>query len=194
MGWDDKRRRIRELLTWLVVYCIEWVVFKDIAKGETMSEEAKDRKKLAKKSIVISITFLVITIFALISINNINWLGDVKTEIIAHRGASYIAPENTVASTILAWQKGADAVEIDVYLSSDDQVVVIHDSTTNRTTGGTNDLVVSNTTSTVLRSLDVGSWRGSKYAGAKIPFLHEIIDAVDYIVEWKQGGHAGGFP
>jgi len=109
-----------------------------------------------------------------------HWVGNINTGIIAHRGASYIAPENTVASTVLGWKKGADAVEIDVHLSSDNQIVVIHDSTTGRTAGegDANDLTVSNTISTVLRTLDVGSWKGSEYAGEKIPFLNEIIDTV----------------
>ena len=105
------------------------------------------------------------------------WVGNVKTKIIAHRGASYIAPENTVVSVMLSWQKGSDAAEIDVRLSSDNQIVVIHDSTTARTTGGI-DLLVSDTNSAILRSLDVGSWKGAEYAGEKIPFLDEIIDTV----------------
>lgn len=49
-----------------------------------------------------------------------------SVEIIAHRGASYLAPENTMASVMLGWEKGTD-VEVDVYLSSDQQIVVIHD-------------------------------------------------------------------
>jgi len=52
---------------------------------------------------------------------------------IAHRGASYDAPENTVAAARLAWETGADAVEIDVYLASDNRVVVINDKDTQRT-------------------------------------------------------------
>ena len=55
--------------------------------------------------------------------------------LIAHRGESYDAPENTLASLNLAWERGALAVEVDVHLSKDNQVVVIHDSTTTRTAG-----------------------------------------------------------
>ena len=69
--------------------------------------------------------------------------------IVAHRGASYLAPENTVAAVELAWQLDSDAVEIDVRLSSDDQVMVIHDYTTGRTAGGV-DLIVSETDSCCL--------------------------------------------
>ena len=61
---------------------------------------------------------------------------------IAHRGASYLAPENTVASAKLAWELGADAVEVDVYLSKDNRVMVIHDKDTKRTCSGKKNLTI----------------------------------------------------
>ncbi|MHC4517607.1 MAG: glycerophosphodiester phosphodiesterase [Planctomycetota bacterium] len=96
--------------------------------------------------------------------------------IIAHRGASYLAPENTVAAANLAWEKNADAVEVDVYLSQDRQVVVIHDSTTERTAGP--ELEVAQTPAEQLRRLDVGSFKSPAYAGEPIPLLEEIIATV----------------
>ncbi|HZH72136.1 MAG TPA: glycerophosphodiester phosphodiesterase family protein [Mariniphaga sp.] len=111
--------------------------------------------------------------------------------IIAHRGASYLAPENTLASANLAWELGADAVEIDVYLASDNQVVAIHDKDTKRVTAGNKTMVVKNTPSLVLRNLDVGSWKDKKYKGEKIPFLSELIKTVPpnkhLVVEIKAG-------
>ena len=101
---------------------------------------------------------------------------DSKAEIIAHRGASYLAPENTLASTLLAWKLKADAVEVDVYLSKDNRIVVIHDRTTKRTSGV--NLNVAQTTAEELRQLDVGRFKNKKYAGEKIPFLEEIIATV----------------
>jgi len=86
-------------------------------------------------------------------------------EIIAHRGASYLAPENTMASVMLGWEKGAD-VEVDIYLTKDNRIVVIHDDTTERT-GGT-DVNVAETTSEELRKLDVGSFKSEEYAGEQI--------------------------
>src|SRR5436305_14139622 len=59
-----------------------------------------------------------------------------NVEIIAHRGASQEAPENTLAAIRHAWQQNADAVEVDVHLSKDGQVVVIHDSNTHQARGG----------------------------------------------------------
>lgn len=109
---------------------------------------------------------------------------------IAHRGASYDAPENTVASAKLAWEQGADAVEIDVYLASDNRIVVIHDKDTKRTTGGKN-MVIKSTPSMVLRDMDVGSWKDPKFKGERIPFIEDIIATVPegktLVVEVKCG-------
>ncbi len=99
-----------------------------------------------------------------------------SVEIIAHRGASYLAPENTMASVLLGWEKGAD-VEVDVYLSKDGRIVVIHDSTTKRTSGGV-DLKVSETDSQELRKLDVGSFKAPQFAGERIPYLEEVIATI----------------
>ncbi len=112
-----------------------------------------------------------------------------QVEIIAHRGASYLAPENTVESSRLAFELGADAVEVDIYLSADNKIVCIHDANTKRTTGA--DHVVKETGSEVLRSLDAGSWKSEKFKGEKIPFLEEVIKSVPQgkklVVEIKCG-------
>ena len=112
-----------------------------------------------------------------------------QVEIIAHRGASYLAPENTVASSRLAFELGADAVEVDIYLTSDNKIVCIHDANTKRTAGA--DHVVKETGSEVLRSLDAGSWKSAVYKGEKIPFLKEVIKSVPLgkklVVELKCG-------
>jgi glycerophosphoryl diester phosphodiesterase len=97
-------------------------------------------------------------------------------EIIAHRGASYDAPENTMASFRLGWQRHAD-VELDVYLSKDNRMVVIHDASTKRTAGGV-DLKVKESTADQLRALDVGSFKGKEFAGERIPFLAEVVQAI----------------
>ncbi len=111
--------------------------------------------------------------------------------IIAHRGASYLAPENTVAAAKLAWELGADAVEVDVFLAKDNRVMVIHDKDTRRTAAGKNNMAIKKTPSLVLRELEVGSWKGEEYKGEKIPFLSEIIETVpegkDLVVEIKTG-------
>jgi len=98
-----------------------------------------------------------------------------SVEIIAHRGASYLAPENTMTSVTLGWEKGAD-VEVDVYLTKDNKIVAIHDKTTKRT--AVTDVNVAETTSEELRKLDVGSFKSEEYAGEQIPFLADIVETI----------------
>ena len=96
--------------------------------------------------------------------------------IVAHRGASRDAPENTIAAFELAWRQGADAIEGDFHLTKDRRIVCIHDSTTKRT-AGTN-LRVAASTLDELRKLDVGKWRGAKWAGQRIATLEEVLALV----------------
>ena len=114
-----------------------------------------------------------------------------QSQIIAHRGASYLAPENTLAAANLAWELNADAVEVDIYLTKDNRVVAIHDKTTKRTCAGKKNMKVAETPSVVLRELDAGVWKDEKYKGEKIPFLSEIIETVPpqktLVVEIKCG-------
>ncbi len=106
-----------------------------------------------------------------------------KMIIAAHRGSSYTAPENTLAAFNLAWQQDADAAELDVHLSKDNRVMVIHDETTGRTAWNHIDLRVKDTNSAELRNLDVGRWKGEQFADQNIPFLEEVIETVP---PWKK--------
>tara|TARA_B100000745_G_C19782764_1_gene256469 strand:- start:6 stop:407 length:402 start_codon:yes stop_codon:yes gene_type:complete len=100
--------------------------------------------------------------------------GDV--EIIAHRGASHDAPENTLESVKLGWAQGADAVEVDVYLSKDGHIVVHHDSDTKKLAGV--DRKVVDQTLAELRQLDVGAWKGPKWKGVRIPELDDVLATI----------------
>jgi glycerophosphoryl diester phosphodiesterase len=97
-------------------------------------------------------------------------------EIIAHRGASYDAPENTLASVNLAWQQNADAVEVDVHLSRDGKLVVTHDANTWRTAGIRR--TISGQTVAELKTLDFGRWKDRKWAGERISTLEEVLATV----------------
>lgn len=99
------------------------------------------------------------------------------TEIVAHRGASHDAPENTLASINLAWKQNADAVEIDIQLTADGKIVAMHDKTPKRTAGG-KDSPISEHTLAELRTLDAGSWKGKQFAGERIPTLAEILETI----------------
>lgn len=96
-------------------------------------------------------------------------------EIIAHRGDSYEAPENTMVAFTRGWEKHAN-VELDVYLSKDNRMVVIHDASTKRTAGV--DLKVKETDASRLREVDVGSLKGKEFAGERIPFLADVVQAI----------------
>jgi len=95
--------------------------------------------------------------------------------IFAHRGASAHAPENTLAAFQQAIQEGALAVEFDVKLTADGEVVVLHDQTVNRTTDGQGDL--RNIPLAGLRDLDAGSWFNEQFRGERIPTLAQVFEA-----------------
>ncbi|MBL6765501.1 MAG: glycerophosphodiester phosphodiesterase [Verrucomicrobiae bacterium] len=110
-------------------------------------------------------------------------------EIIAHRGASFDAPENTLSAVNLAWERDADAVEIDVMLSKDGRIVVIHDKDTKRLAGV--ERKVLDQTWEELQKLDVGKWKDSKWAGEGIPLLGPVLSTIPagkrMFVELKTG-------
>ncbi|EQB35167.1 hypothetical protein M948_18890 [Virgibacillus sp. CM-4] len=95
-------------------------------------------------------------------------------ENIAHRGASGHAPENTMAAFHKAFWMKADYIEVDVQMSKDGELVIIHDTTLDRTTDGSG--LVSEHTLEEMKQLDAGSWFSNEYAGEKIPTLEEVLD------------------
>jgi glycerophosphoryl diester phosphodiesterase len=106
--------------------------------------------------------------------------------IMGHRGAAALAPENTLLSIAMAMEIGVDAVEIDVHLSKDKEIVVIHDATLDRTTNGTG--AVSSHTLQEMKRLDAGK-------GETIPTLQEVMDfihgKVKLVIELKDEGTEG---
>ncbi len=115
--------------------------------------------------------------------------------VIAHRGASGHAPENTLAAFKRALGMGATFIETDLQLTRDSRFVAMHDATVNRTTNGQGK--VHDLTLTELRRLDAGSWFGSEFAGERIPTLEEVLEFskkndVVFYLELKPGGSWGG--
>jgi glycerophosphoryl diester phosphodiesterase len=96
-----------------------------------------------------------------------------KSQLIAHRGASFDAPENTLAAEQLAWEQGADGFETDVHLTRDGRLIACHDDNVKRVTG--RDAVIREHTLDELRDLDAGTWKGIRYAGEKLPTLEEQL-------------------
>jgi len=96
--------------------------------------------------------------------------------VIGHRGAPSRAPENTLASFKAALDIGVDGLELDVHLSRDGHLVVIHDANLKRTTSGQG--LVHEHTLAELKALDAGSWHSPAFAGEKIPTFEEVLDLV----------------
>lgn len=96
--------------------------------------------------------------------------------IIAHRGWSAKAPENTLAAFRLAIELGVDGLELDVHMTRDGHVVICHDETLDRTTNGSG--LIAERTLDEIRRLDAGSWFSPDYAGEPVPTLRELLETV----------------
>ncbi|MGH2398522.1 MAG: glycerophosphodiester phosphodiesterase [bacterium] len=106
-------------------------------------------------------------------LGRMGWLDASRCLVIAHRGASSAAPENTMAAFALAIDLGADGIELDVRRSREGQIVVIHDASVDRVTGTAGD--ISSMSLEQLRSLDAGARFDRRFAGERIPTLREVL-------------------
>ena len=97
-------------------------------------------------------------------------------DIIAHRGASFEAPENTLGAFQLAWAEEADGIECDVRLTKDNHVVCVHDPDLKRITG--HNLYVDQLNLADIIELDAGLWKGDAWSGEPIPTLAEVLRTV----------------
>ena len=95
--------------------------------------------------------------------------------VFGHRGAMASAPMNTLAAFQLAVDQGADGVELDAHLSSDGQIVVLHDFTVDATTDGSG--LAADMTMAEIKRLDAGAWFAADFAGERIPTLDEVFAA-----------------
>lgn len=109
--------------------------------------------------------------------------------IVAHRGASHDAPENTLAAFNLAWEQGADAIEGDFQLTADGRIVAMHDKTLKRTAGL--DRKVADLTLAELQKLEAGRWKHAKFVGEPIPTIEQVLatvpDGRGILIELKTG-------
>lgn len=109
--------------------------------------------------------------------------------VVAHRGSSWVAPENTLAAFEAAWRAGADAIELDVQLTADREVVVIHDDTVDATTDGAG--AVGELSLAAVRGLDAGGWFSPAFAGQRVPTFTEVVafleerTGIDLLLELK---------
>ena len=96
--------------------------------------------------------------------------------IVAHRGASKDAPENTIPAFREAWKQGADAIEGDFHLTKDGEIVCVHDANIRHYTG--KNLDVRNLTLKELKSYDFGKWHDASFTGTLIPTLREVLNTI----------------
>ncbi|MCF6326630.1 MAG: hypothetical protein L3J21_04980 [Devosiaceae bacterium] len=107
-------------------------------------------------------------------INPFTGASDWPVQVVCHRGANVIAPENTLAAARAAFAAGFSHVEIDVHVTSDGELVVFHDPQLERVTNGVGPILDHSLAE--LRALDAGSWFSKHFAGEKIPTLTEILE------------------
>ena len=99
-----------------------------------------------------------------------------STLFIAHRGESLFAPENTIEAVNLAWQKNADGIEIDVHLSKDNEIIVIHDKNSKRTTGTSH--LIRNKNLEEIKKFHIKNTYNKSNLAIRIPTLKEVLDTV----------------
>lgn len=148
---------------------------------------AKSRKSVGKTigRLILALVGLLVLAIVVIAVRYLVWKPDPMTAfyrgqsllVMGHRGAPEAAPENTVSSFQAAMELGAHGIEMDVMLSKDDYIVVIHDYDLDKTTDGTGP--VKEHTLEQLKALDAGSWFSEKFAGEQIPLLEEVIESLD---------------
>ena len=100
-----------------------------------------------------------------------------RPRVIAHRGFSGLYPENTLVAFRKAMELGVDMIELDILLSRDDELVVIHDDTLDRTTSGSGP--VRDKSISELTQLDAGTWFASEFRAERLPRLSEVFDLVE---------------
>ncbi|MDA2925906.1 glycerophosphodiester phosphodiesterase [Acidobacteria bacterium AH-259-G07] len=110
--------------------------------------------------------------------------------VIAHRGASGEAPENTMAAFERAIEMKVDLIELDIHFSKDGEIMVIHDETVDRTTDGRG--AIAEMTRNEVQALDAGSWFSPRFEGERAPTLSEVLELVkptpvNLLIEIKQG-------
>jgi glycerophosphoryl diester phosphodiesterase len=125
-----------------------------------------------------------------------HWAAPVRTGVIAHRGASCCAPENTMSAFDLATEHDAPMIEFDVRVTADGDLAAIHDATLKRTTNAADvypdrePWLVNDFTAAEIAELDAGSWFAPEWAGEPVPMLADVLDAdvgVPLVIDAKFG-------
>jgi glycerophosphoryl diester phosphodiesterase len=161
------------------------------ATAEVLAPHAADRRLLSGRALAIGAAVLGLAAVGIAPVAFLVNRGQLPASIIAHRGASAEAPENTLSAFRLAADQRTDFVELDVQESSDGQVLVLHDSDLMKVGG--NATKVWEGDAARLRSVDIGSFKSPRFAAERVPTLAEALDACKgrckVVVELKSYGH-----
>ena len=149
------------------------------------------RRLPARVRIGVAVVTILAALGAVLLVGNVSRRNQ-QVFVIAHRGASIAAPENTLAAFRLAGDQGADFVELDVQESEDGEVVVVHDSDLMKVGGAP--LRIWETAGASLRAVDIGSRKGPQFSSERVPTLAEVFahlnGRVRVVVELKSYGHS----
>lgn len=175
---------INSAITVLIAFicgCLNLGAVAELTKGHLTAYQEMQGELKKTSHITVVVTFFVVSVvsmFFCIQIilggEELTYVSLGQTFVSAHRGESKNAPENTIPAIEMAIEDGADYVEIDVRLTADGQVILMHDADTKRTTNG--NMVVKDSTYEELLTLDAGSWFSEEYTDTKIPTLGEVIE------------------
>ena len=161
------------------------------ATAEVLAPYAASRRLLSGRALAIAAAVLGVAALGIAPVAFLVNRGQLPALIIAHRGASAEAPENTLAAFRLAADQRTDFVELDVQESSDGQVIVLHDSDLMKVGG--NATKVWDGDAARLRSVDIGSFKSPQFAAERVPTLAEALDACKgrckVVIELKSYGH-----
>lgn len=164
--------------SWLSLLVIKWFGERGLqgkAIPRATAEVAERHPLLGNRRVLgwaLAVGVLTATGLAFVLIERLQFT--TSTRIMAHRGASNAAPENTLAAVQAAIDSGAQWVEIDVQETADGEVVVIHDSDLKKV--GSSPLTVAGSTLEQLRRVDIGSWFGPEFADQRVPTLEEVLE------------------
>lgn len=179
---------------------ITTLYFERQAKSDVLLSDITPIKLHSKFDFVLSKRAIAVIIVILFAINITNVSQAInqsrvqaaffnQPEIIAHRGAMEDAPENTLAAFELAIEMASSKLELDVMLTVDGHVVVMHDRTARRTTNYTGNLRIEQMTLAELKALDAGSWFSPEFEGERIPTLEEVLlmskGRIPLLIEFK---------
>lgn len=180
------RSGVRLFLVFISIPCsfsmISYMYYKYVDKSVITFEfvdidEGSARINRIAYSLVLSLSVVIDVLYIVFTFNS-NPFERVAifhdTQITAHRGASKEAPENTLAAFSRAIDDMADYIELDVQMTSDGYIVVMHDTSAYRTTGVVKN--ISDMTYEEVRSLDAGYWFSEKYKGEKVPSFEEVLN------------------